>query len=98
MINRIVKMTFREDEVDNFLKIFDSSKEKIRSFPGVRHLELLQHSHQKNILFTYSLWESEEDLEEYRHSTLFKDTWAKTKPLFSAKAEAWSTISLHRLA
>lgn len=98
MINRIVKMTFREEEVDNFLEIFESSKAKIRNFPGVQHLELLQGVNQKNILFTYSLWENEDALEAYRNSSLFKDTWGKTKPLFAAKAEAWSTESLERLA
>lgn len=98
MINRIVKMTFREEEVDHFLAIFESSKAKIRNFPGVQHLELLRDLNQKNILFTYSLWESEAALEAYRNSSLFKETWAKTKPLFAAKAEAWSTESLHRLA
>lgn len=98
MINRIVKMTFREEEVDNFLEVFEASKHNIRNFPGVQHLELMQDVKQKNVLFTYSLWESEEDLENYRHSELFKKTWAKTKPLFSEKAQAWSTNSLHRLA
>lgn len=98
MINRIVKMTFREEELDSFLEVFEASKDKIRNFPGVKHLELLQDVKQKNVLFTYSLWESEDDLENYRHSELFKKTWAKTKPLFSEKAQAWSTKSLHRLA
>ena len=41
MINRIVKMTFREEELDNFLQVFEASKDKIRNFPGVKHLELL---------------------------------------------------------
>ena len=97
MIVRLVKMTFRLDEIEAFKSIFEDSKEKIRAFPGVMHLELLQGSEQNNVFFTYSYWQSAEDLENYRNSELFKSTWAKTKPLFAAKAEAWSTNQLHRL-
>ena len=97
MIVRIVKMTFRKREVNNFIQVFENSKDKIRAFPGVQHLELLQESEDKNIFFTYSIWESAVDLENYRCSTLFKETWAKTKPLFEKPAEAWSTHQLHLL-
>lgn len=97
MIVRIVKMHFREEEVERFQQVFENSKEQIRNFPGVKHLELLQGSKDKNIFFTYSHWESEEHLESYRKSTLFKTTWAKTKPLFKEAAEAWSTHQPHVL-
>jgi len=40
--------------------------------------------------FTYSKWEKESDLETYRNSELFKGVWATTKPMFEAKANAWS--------
>jgi|SRR5690554_5094590 len=97
MIIRIVKMTFRVDEIDNFKTVFENSKDKIRNFPGVQHLELLQGTDAPNVFFTYSYWKTAEDLENYRHSELFKTTWSKTKPLFEKKAEAWSTIRLHHL-
>lgn len=84
---RIVKMTFREEEVDTFRKIFDERKEKIASFPGCSSLQLLN---DKNIFFTYSTWDGPESLERYRTSELFQSTWALVKPLFSAKTEAWS--------
>jgi heme-degrading monooxygenase HmoA len=42
------------------------------------------------VLFTYSLWESEADLNAYRHSELFEDTWKHTKALFADKPAAWS--------
>lgn len=98
MIKRIVKMTFQADKVEEFLTVFESSKQHIRDFPGVQHLELLRSTPNDHILFTFSIWESEEALENYRHSDLFKSTWAKTKPLFASKAEAWSTQSLQLLA
>jgi heme-degrading monooxygenase HmoA len=90
MIVRIVQMTFRQDEVNNFLALFEERKELIRGFEGCQHLELWQDAHASNIYFTYSHWDSEQDLNHYRFSELFKDTWAKTKALFETKPQAWS--------
>jgi quinol monooxygenase YgiN len=91
MIVRIVKMTFREDRTEEFLAIFEASKQLIRSMPGCTHLELLNDRSSPAIFFTYSCWESEEALENYRKSELFGKVWTKTKALFDAKPEAWST-------
>ncbi len=91
MIVRLVKMSFREDEVEAFQAIFASSKDKIRSFPGNRHVELLQSETTPNVFFTYSHWDNAEALENYRHSELFADTWSRTKVLFNDKPQAWST-------
>lgn len=90
MIKRIVKLTFRAEEVDNFKSIFEATNESIRTFPGCQHLELLQCTNPENIFFTYSFWENENALEQYRQSELFKTTWSKTKVLFADKPEAWS--------
>ena len=90
-------MTFDPDRVNDFLEIFDRSKEKIRAFPGCEHLKLLQGRDASNVFFTYSIWQDEQALESYRHSLLFKETWAATKVLFAAKPEAWSTNLLHEL-
>jgi len=90
MIVRIVQMSFREDEVDNFLALFEERKELIRGFDGCSHLELWQDAHSSHIYFTYSHWDSEQHLNHYRFSELFKDTWAKTKALFKEKPQAWS--------
>ncbi len=91
MIKRIVKMTFREESVDTFLRdVFEHSKDRIRAFPGCRHMELLRNLHQPNILFTLSHWDDEAALEAYRQSELFQTTWAKTKIHFAGKAEAWT--------
>lgn len=90
MIIRIVKMTFEEKNVSTFTQLFNERKELIRSFEGCQHLELWQQAGEENVFFTYSKWESEDHLNKYRFSELFKDTWTKTKALFSTKPEAWS--------
>lgn len=91
MIKRLVKMTFRPEFVEEFKALFNSKKELIAAMEGCSHVELLQDVDNSAIFFTYSLWENAAYLEAYRHSELFKEVWAKTKVLFDAKPEAWST-------
>lgn len=90
MITRIVKMGFVPEQIDDFLEVFEQNKHKIRGFEGCTHVELLRDIHQSNQFFTYSYWESEEHLNNYRNSSLFKGVWANTKNKFSQRPEAWS--------
>jgi quinol monooxygenase YgiN len=90
MITRLVKMHFKLENIAEFASIFDDAKLKIESMEGCINVELHQDIHQPEIFFTISKWESEKNLENYRNSTLFIDTWRKVKPLFKEKAEAWS--------
>jgi len=94
MLVRIVKMSFHEAHIPAFLENFELVKEKIRKAPGIRLLELYQDKQNKNIFFTYSYWETEQDLENYRKSALFDGVWTFTKKLFKDKPEAWSVDKL----
>ena len=87
---RIVKMTFEPEKVARFQELFRKNREKIRGFEGCSLLELYRDRHQENIFFTYSQWASEEALEKYRDSDLFRAVWAETKKLFCERPEAWS--------
>lgn len=97
MIIRIVKLTFQEEKLPEFFSIFEASKELIRAFPGCNRLELLQEANNPQTIMTYSWWDNEDALESYRHSELFKSTWAKTNPLFSDRAQAWSMVQKEKL-
>ncbi|MGC6432505.1 MAG: putative quinol monooxygenase [Jejuia sp.] len=97
MLVRIVKMSFNEDAIENFLTIFETNKKYIRSFEGCEFLELYRDKNNPNIFFTYSYWNSETDLENYRNSELFMRVWAETKAFFNAKPEAWSVDKLESL-
>jgi quinol monooxygenase YgiN len=90
MITRIVKMTFKTDNIEIFKKIFDESRKQIKAFDGCIELELMNDLQDECTYFTLSRWNSLNDLEKYRNSDLFKSTWAKVKPLFAEKAQAWS--------
>jgi heme-degrading monooxygenase HmoA len=83
-------MSFQEDKIDLFLANFDSKKEQIRNFEGCSFLELYRDKEDTNLFFTYSYWNTPEDLENYRQSSLFKGIWAKTKILFNDRPQAWS--------
>lgn len=90
MFVRIVKMSFHAKNIPKFLENFNLIKEKIRNAPGNRFLELYQDKNNPEIFFTYSYWETEADLENYRQSALFDEVWTFTKQLFNGKPEAWS--------
>lgn len=94
MFVRIVKMSFHTENIPAFMENFELMKEKIRNAPGNRLLELYQDKQNPDVFFTYSYWETEADLENYRNSELFNGVWQFTKKLFNAKPEAWSVDKL----
>ncbi|MGA9589389.1 MAG: antibiotic biosynthesis monooxygenase family protein [Salegentibacter sp.] len=90
MLVRIVKMSFIPEKIDEFLSNFEENRHKIRGFEGCQFLELYRVKDNRNLFFTYSYWEDEAALENYRNSELFKEVWAKTKVFFNDRPEAWS--------
>jgi len=90
MLIRIVKLTFKEENISSFESLFEETKDTIRNFEGCMHLELYQDKNQHNIFFTYSKWKDEMHLEAYRNSAFFKSVWGRTKLLFLDRPEAWS--------
>jgi len=97
MIVRIVKLTVDPLKTGEFLNHFEQVKLDIRTFPGCSKLELLEETSGSGVIFTYSYWNSENDLENYLSSQLFKTTWSRVKPLFSAPAAAWSLRKLQEI-
>jgi heme oxygenase (mycobilin-producing) len=83
-------MHFTEAGVDEFLEIFDRSKEAIRAFPGCTHLQLLKDKDDPQCYTTLSYWNSTADLENYRKSELFGSVWGRVKTLFSERSQAFS--------
>lgn len=90
-MTRLVKLTLKEEHVSDFITHFDTVKEKINAFPGCKGMKLLRDKNTPGIVFTFSEWESEDDLENYRISELFASIWPTVKLWFDQKAEAWST-------
>ncbi|MEN9337453.1 MAG: hypothetical protein RLZZ500_2440 [Bacteroidota bacterium] len=94
MLVRIVKLSIHEEHIPAFRANFELMKEHIRSSPGNRLLELYQDQNNPCLFFTYSYWDSEADLNNYRNSALFDEIWTFTKKLFNDKPQAWSVDKL----
>ena len=90
MIIRFVKMTFQDDKVAEFESVFYQTRPGILNFKGCNNVNLYADAKSKNVYFTISEWDSEEDLDAYRSSDFFRKTWSAVKPLFCSRAEAWS--------
>ena len=90
MITRIVKLEFEEDKTQGFLDFFETIKLKVNCFPGCHGMKLYQDIENPNIVMTYSHWDSQEALDNYRNSSTFGDVWPSIKPWFKSKPEAWS--------
>ncbi len=97
MLVRIVKLTFKTENIASFEQIFNTTKEGIRSFEGCNFLELYQDKNNPAVFFTYSYWDNEAALDNYRHSDFFKEVWAKTKILFAGAPAAWSVNKIETL-
>lgn len=90
MVERVVRMVFREDSVDEFLELFALVSPSIRAQEGCELLVLWRDRSDSRVLLTYSRWSHPEYLDAYRDSELFRTTWAKTKALFADRPMAWS--------
>ena len=94
MITRIVKLHFKAEKIDEFLTFFQTIKHHVNQFEGCLGMKLLQDINSPEIVMTYSYWENEQALENYRLSTTFGEIWPKIKPWFDQKAEAWSVNTI----
>lgn len=85
-------MTFKPEKTNDFLAIFQETKDNIRNFDGCLHLELLKDYHQDHVYFTYSHWIDDKALKTYKNSSLFREIWEKTKIHFSGRPDAFSLM------
>lgn len=78
------------DQVPHFITLFNERKHLIAGFEGCQGVDLLRDINQPNIFFTYSNWDNETHLNQYRNSDLFNVVWSTVKPWFNDKPQAWS--------
>lgn len=90
MITRIVKLEFQEDKTEEFLAFFETIKHVVNEFPGCYGMKLYQDIDRPNIVMTYSHWDSQDSLNNYRDSNEFGQIWPKIKPWFADRPMAWS--------
>ncbi len=90
MITRIVKLTIDPDKISKFISLFEENKNFIASYEGCQKLSLFQDNQNQNIVFTYSIWENENALTNYKNSELFNKIWSIAKQTFADRPQAWS--------
>ena len=90
-------MTFDPKQTESFINQFIEVRPRILEMKGCMDVELFHDSKYPNIMTTISKWSSEDDLNNYRHSDLFTNTWRKTKAMFCAKpiAQSYYHIKSH---
>lgn len=91
MVIRIVKLTFKAEHVDDFLHYFETIKHQVNSFEGCLGMQLIQDIHNPHVITTYSHWENESALDNYRYSETFNHIWPSIKIWFGARPEAWTS-------
>jgi quinol monooxygenase YgiN len=94
MITRVVKLSFKPENIQAFQAIFAETKQQIEQFKGCIGVKGFQDSKQPELFFTISQWESEMDLNAYRNSAFFESVWSRTKALFNDKPAAWTISEL----
>tara|TARA_B100000809_G_C14633582_1_gene349513 strand:- start:111 stop:398 length:288 start_codon:yes stop_codon:yes gene_type:complete len=90
-ITRIVKMTFKAEHINDFNVYYNSIKQKVADQPGCNGVKLLKEIGDTGVFFTYSNWDSVDDLNNYRNTEAFGEIWPTVKDWFAVKAEAWSS-------
>lgn len=98
MIVRIVQLKITPDKISEALKYISEVAPKVRGMEGCTYLEILRDVNNRNAVTTYSHWNSESELNIYRHSGVFITFWGQVKPLFAEPAKAWSSerLELHK--
>lgn len=97
MIIRIVELKINTENLDKASDLLAEASSKVRGMKGCSHLHILSDIRKTNHITTYSYWDTEADLDAYRHSEVFKSFWGEIKPLFALPARAWSSKTLHYL-
>ncbi len=97
MIVRIVKLIIDVEELETFLAHFTEYAPKVRGMKGCNHLEVFKDINNPGVCFTYSKWDSEEDLINYKETEVFKIIWKFAKSKFAGKPEAWSVDKILEL-
>ncbi len=94
MIVRIVRLPADPAKFDELAELYKNGAKVVRSWPGSLKLELFQDADDPYTLVTISHWESEEALQDYRHSDYFRGFWPKVRASLRNSASAETLIPI----
>jgi len=91
MIKRIVRLTMKDAAAKvSFQEIYRSRNPLKNGVKGCREVKVMKDVNDDNVYYTVSTWEHNDDLEAYRASEYFAETWPMVKAQLSKRAEAFS--------
>ena len=86
----MVRLTFSPETVDAFDALYVQFQARIQARSGCQMVRAMKVPGQPYQRATLSFWETQNDLDAYRKSTLFGEVWPATKALFAAPPQAQS--------
>lgn len=91
MIKRIVRLTVKDTAASEaFQEIYRSRNPFKNGVKGCRDVKVMKDVNDENVYYTVSIWDHNDDLEAYRESEYFAETWPMVKAQLSKRAEAFS--------
>lgn len=95
MITRVVRLTLRPDvKSEAFEEIYRNRNPFAKGVKGCRSVKVLKDVNDERVLYTLSAWDCNEDLEAYRQSEYFAQTWPMVKALLGQKTQAFSMTEM----
>jgi len=95
MIKRIVRLTMKDTvSMQAFEDIYERRNPHKKSVKGCLDVKVMRDVNEENVYYTVSTWESNGDLEAYRQSPYFKETWPMVKANLAKRAEAYSMMEI----
>lgn len=95
MIKRIVRLTLKDNTSKAaFEEIYNRRNPHKNGVQGCHDVKVMKDVNEENIYYTVSTWESNDDLEAYRHSDYFKETWPMVKAHLATRAKAFSLMEI----
>lgn len=77
-----------------FAKIYANRNPFTKKVKGCLEVKVMKDADHDDVIYTVSLWEAKEDLEAYRNSNYFAETWPMVKKQLAKRAEAFSLEEL----
>lgn len=94
MIVRLVSLSFKPGKLEEFKRLYEGVVQQIRAYPGCLFVQLVADTEGQGDCYTISHWRSQESLDDYRHSPLFRSVWPRIKELLREKPWAQSCTIL----
>ncbi len=90
MILRVVKMKVETKKLDAFDLFMSNLHDEKLKLPGCLHFDYFHEKKNRNIYYTYTIWENEKYFKQYKKSELFKEVVSTLKSLCLEQPQAWT--------